>query len=145
MGGAVQFQRSRTFVERCAGGHDIVDEQDALTGEIGRAMESIADIFNALFPGQGGLRRRVANALTMAAVKWQAQGFGQRTRQLERLAKRAVLGLARTGASMSNGSGDYVIAFSSAPSVRRTCSNCSRPGRWPTPYPAPRPRPSRPP
>jgi D-aminopeptidase len=40
-------------------------------------------------------------------------------RQLERLAKRAVLGLARTGASMSNGSGDYVIAFSSAPSVRR--------------------------
>lgn len=40
-------------------------------------------------------------------------------RQLERLAERAVLGLARTGASMSNGSGDYVIAFSSAPSVRR--------------------------
>jgi D-aminopeptidase len=40
-------------------------------------------------------------------------------RQLERLAKRAVLGLARTGASMSNGSGDYVIAFSTAPSVRR--------------------------
>ncbi|HEU4813743.1 MAG TPA: P1 family peptidase [Xanthomonadaceae bacterium] len=40
-------------------------------------------------------------------------------RQLERLAKRAVPGLARTGASMSNGSGDYVIAFSNADSVRR--------------------------
>jgi D-aminopeptidase len=40
-------------------------------------------------------------------------------RQLERLAKRAVLGLARTGTSMSNGSGDYVIAFSTAQSVRR--------------------------
>ena len=40
-------------------------------------------------------------------------------RQLERLAKRAVLGLARTGASMSNGSGDYVIAFSTSPAVRR--------------------------
>ena len=40
-------------------------------------------------------------------------------RQLERLAKRAVLGLARTGASMSNGSGDYVIAFSNAEAVRR--------------------------
>lgn len=40
-------------------------------------------------------------------------------RQLERLAKRAIPGLARTGASMSNGSGDYVIAFSNAPSVRR--------------------------
>ena len=40
-------------------------------------------------------------------------------RQLERLARRALLGLARTGASMSNGSGDYVIAFSSAGSMRR--------------------------
>ncbi len=30
----------------------------------------------------------------------------------DRLAKRALVGLARTGASMSNGSGDYVIAFS---------------------------------
>ncbi|HEY9423060.1 MAG TPA: P1 family peptidase, partial [Thermoanaerobaculia bacterium] len=33
-------------------------------------------------------------------------------RNLERLAKRAVLGLARTGSYMSNGSGDFVIAFS---------------------------------
>lgn len=40
-------------------------------------------------------------------------------RQLERLARRALVGLARTGSSMSNGSGDYVVAFSSAPAVRR--------------------------
>lgn len=33
---------------------------------------------------------------------------------LERLAKRAVLGLGRTGSVMQNGSGDYVIAFSTA-------------------------------
>ncbi|MEM6769121.1 MAG: P1 family peptidase [Bacteroidota bacterium] len=33
-------------------------------------------------------------------------------RNLERLAKRAMLGLARTGGIASNGSGDYVIAFS---------------------------------
>lgn len=33
-------------------------------------------------------------------------------RQLERLARRAPLGLARTGSFMSNGSGDFVIAFS---------------------------------
>ncbi len=33
-------------------------------------------------------------------------------RNLERLARRAVLGLARTGGFMSNGSGDFVIAFS---------------------------------
>ena len=41
-------------------------------------------------------------------------------RQLERLANRALTGLARTGSSMSNGSGDYIIAFSTAESVRRT-------------------------
>jgi D-aminopeptidase len=34
------------------------------------------------------------------------------TRNLERLARRAVLGLARTGSFLSNGSGDFVIAFS---------------------------------
>lgn len=38
---------------------------------------------------------------------------------LERLANRALTGLARTGSTMSNGSGDYVIAFSTAESVRR--------------------------
>lgn len=43
-------------------------------------------------------------------------------RNLERLAHRALSGLARTGATMSNGSGDYVIAFSTAESVRRDAS-----------------------
>jgi len=41
-------------------------------------------------------------------------------RNLRRLARRGLAGLARTGASMSNGSGDYVIAFSTAEEVRRT-------------------------
>ena len=41
-------------------------------------------------------------------------------RNLERLAKRALTGLARTGSAMTNGSGDYVISFSTAKSVRRT-------------------------
>jgi D-aminopeptidase len=41
------------------------------------------------------------------------------SRNLERLAQRALVGLARTGATMSNGSGDYVIAFSTAASARR--------------------------
>lgn len=35
-------------------------------------------------------------------------------RQLQRLAKRATLALGRTGSAMSHGSGDYVIAFSTA-------------------------------
>ena len=39
-------------------------------------------------------------------------------RNLERLAKRAMLGLARTGGIASNGSGDYVIAFSTSEAVR---------------------------
>lgn len=44
-------------------------------------------------------------------------------RGLERLARRA---LARTGAAMTNGSGDYVIAFSKAESVRRTPDHRSK-------------------
>lgn len=40
-------------------------------------------------------------------------------RNLERLAARAIMGLARTGSSASNGSGDYVIAFSTARGLRR--------------------------
>ncbi len=39
-------------------------------------------------------------------------------RQLKRLARRAMLGLARTGSPSSHGSGDYVVAFSTAPSLR---------------------------
>ena len=40
-------------------------------------------------------------------------------RALERLAQRAFIGVGRTGSPMSNGSGDFAIAFSTAPSVRR--------------------------
>jgi D-aminopeptidase len=40
-------------------------------------------------------------------------------RNLRRLASRAMLGLARTGSLASNGSGDYVIAFSTHSAVRR--------------------------
>jgi D-aminopeptidase len=39
-------------------------------------------------------------------------------RNLDRMAARAMMGLARTGASGSNGSGDYAIAFSTAAGVR---------------------------
>jgi D-aminopeptidase len=39
-------------------------------------------------------------------------------RNLKRLAARTLLGLARTGGSSSNGSGEYAIAFSTAASVR---------------------------
>ena len=39
-------------------------------------------------------------------------------RNLKRIAARAMMGLARTGAAGTNGSGDYAIAFSTAPEVR---------------------------
>ena len=41
------------------------------------------------------------------------------TRSLDRLARRAILGIGRTGSFITNGSGDYVIAFSTHPDVRR--------------------------
>ena len=40
-------------------------------------------------------------------------------RSLDRIAMREIMGLARTGSFASNGSGDYVIAFSTDPGVRR--------------------------
>jgi D-aminopeptidase len=44
-------------------------------------------------------------------------------RNLNRLAMRAMLGLARTGSFASNGSGDYVIAFSTHPDLRQPREN----------------------
>jgi D-aminopeptidase len=44
-------------------------------------------------------------------------------RSLDRIAMRAIMGLARTGSFASNGSGDYVIAFSTDPDVRRPRSS----------------------
>jgi D-aminopeptidase len=42
------------------------------------------------------------------------------SRNLKRLAERCFGGLARTGAALSNGSGDYALAFSTAEQLRRT-------------------------
>ncbi len=47
-------------------------------------------------------------------------------RNLRRLAERAMMGLARTGSPSTNGSGDYVIAFSAAPQSRIRASEAVR-------------------
>jgi D-aminopeptidase len=47
-------------------------------------------------------------------------------RNLQRLAARSMMGLARTGAAGSNGSGDYAIAFSTAPELRIRSGAASR-------------------
>ena len=71
--------------------------------------------------GQYYLKRHVDNASADGSIMIVvATNAPLSARNLERLAKRAVAGLARTGASMTNGSGDYVIAFSTHEGVRRT-------------------------
>jgi D-aminopeptidase len=47
-------------------------------------------------------------------------------RDLKRLAARAIMGLARTGSSGANGSGDFVIAFSTAPALRPRAGELDR-------------------
>jgi D-aminopeptidase len=47
-------------------------------------------------------------------------------RNLRRLGARALIGVARTGSVMDNGSGDYVIAFSTSPQVRRRAGESRR-------------------
>ena len=49
-------------------------------------------------------------------------------RNLERLAHRGLLGIARTGSPMTNGSGEYAVAFSTNLDVRRTPERRSKPG-----------------
>jgi D-aminopeptidase len=48
-------------------------------------------------------------------------------RNLERLAHRGLLGIARTGSPMTNGSGEYTIAFSTNLDVRRTPERRAKP------------------
>jgi D-aminopeptidase len=57
----------------------------------------------------GGNRERGADGSIVVVVATDAP---LDHRQLERLGRRALAGVARTGSSFSNGSGDYVIAFS---------------------------------
>ena len=57
--------------------------------------------------GQGSIMMVVATDAPLSPLK------------LERVARRAMMGLARTGSFAGNGSGDYVIAFSTASGVRR--------------------------
>ncbi|MCC6395996.1 MAG: P1 family peptidase, partial [Bacteroidetes bacterium] len=59
--------------------------------------------------GQYSYRRQVEEGSCMIVVATDAP---LSSGQLARVAKRATLGMARTGSAMSNGSGDYVIAFS---------------------------------
>jgi len=69
---------------------------------VGREIKQPKKGTNALEKGDGSCMIVVATDAPLS------------TRNLKRIAKRALYGLARTGSGMSNGSGDYVISFSTA-------------------------------
>ena len=69
--------------------------------------------FGPSAPGQGGGDSADGSCIIVVATDAPLDA-----RDLKRLAARAVFGLARTGSSFSHGSGDYAIAFSTAPGLR---------------------------
>jgi D-aminopeptidase len=66
------------------------------------------------FPTENQISDRADGSIIMVV----ATDAPMDSRNLRRLAARAMLGLARTGSPSTNGSGDYVIAFSTASRVR---------------------------
>jgi hypothetical protein len=70
------------------------------------------------------LRGESPSHIVLPAIHIKKEEVGQfDARNLGRMAARGMMGLARTGAAGSNGSGDYAIAFSTAADVRIKPSN----------------------
>ena len=78
---------------------------------VGKLLRRYA--FGPSAPGQGGADPADGSCMIVVATDAPLDA-----RDLKRLAARAVFGLARTGSSFSHGSGDYAIAFSTAPGMR---------------------------
>ena len=76
--------------------------------------------FGPSAPGQGGGDSADGSCIIVVATDAPLDA-----RDLKRLAARAVFGLARTGSSFSHGSGDYAIAFSTAPGLRTRVGDAS--------------------
>ena len=68
--------------------------------------------------GRGLVKRDLEGTAEGSCIIVAATDAPLDARNLKRLARRALLGIARTGGYYSNGSGDYAIAFSTAPGVR---------------------------
>lgn len=84
---------------------------DAREGLGMRARESVRGVDGYDYDVDGSVMIIVATDAPLSA------------RNLERLAKRAFMGVVRVGGFASNGSGDYVIAFSTHPDVRRNINH----------------------
>jgi D-aminopeptidase len=84
----------------------------------GRLIIDGVPVWRELKPGgRGGAAQDSADGSCMIVVATDAP---LDARDLKRLAARAIFGLARTGSSYSNGSGDFAIAFSTHASLRVT-------------------------
>jgi D-aminopeptidase len=73
----------------------------------------IRELIGAFAPGQKPGREEEGSCMIIVATDAPLDAHN-----LKRLAKRALLGIPRTGGYYSGGSGDYAIAFSTAPEVR---------------------------
>jgi D-aminopeptidase len=80
---------------------------------VGKALGRYA--YQPTTPGRGAADAERGDGSCMIVVATDAP---LDARDLKRLAARAVFGLARTGSSYSNGSGDFAVAFSTHPSLR---------------------------
>lgn len=83
----------------------------------GRLVIDGVPVWKELTPGHGGASSATADGSCMIVVATDAPVDAH---NLQRMAARAVYGLARTGSTYSNGSGDFAIAFSTHPSQRAT-------------------------
>ncbi|MDH3455735.1 MAG: P1 family peptidase [Gemmatimonadota bacterium] len=110
IGGApVGKELGRYYLRRQRGCAAEETTETTLTTETTGDSESSDSSVSSLFSVVGGVEEEGGDGSIMIVVATDAP-LGHRN--LERLARRALAGLARTGSSMTNGSGDYVIAFS---------------------------------
>ena len=110
IGGApVGKELGRYYLRRQSGSAGEETTVTTLTTETTSDSESSDSSVSSPFSVVGGVEEDGGDGSIMIVVATDAP-LGHRN--LERLARRALAGLARTGSSMTNGSGDYVIAFS---------------------------------
>jgi D-aminopeptidase len=87
---------------------------------VGRLLGHVPFASNAVAngPHSGPAQRSGASDVDGSCMIIVATDAPIDARDLRRLAARAIFGLARTGSSYSNGSGDFAIAFSTSPEMR---------------------------
>jgi D-aminopeptidase len=83
----------------------------------GGVLQMDGILVGKLLGSEGGMANHPGDGSIMIVIATDAP---LSDRNLTRLARRGLAGLARTGANMNNGSGDYVISFSTHRGVRRT-------------------------